>query len=127
MIKLIVTDKNNFSIVLIDSYDRESLLSACREEDEHKTTQQEKNQILDTLKFYLTNKPFIINGHMATKYDALYAAFLYVSASPLVRKWVEGNSQPFGITLEFDLINHTTDIKCSSIDVWLSMNQLIQV
>jgi hypothetical protein len=125
-IKFIVTVKNDFSKFFIRDISRENLLGACRMEDDQITNQEEKNDVLSALKCHFKGIPFKTNGRIATMEDIDYAAFFYVSASPLVRKWVEGNKKPFGITLELDLEQHTTNILCSSIDDWFGMNNLYQ-
>ena len=126
MIKFIVTVKNDFSKFFIRELKREALLGACRIEDERVTTQEEKDDVLNLLKCYFKGIPFEKNGQTDTTEDISYAAFFYISASPLVRKWVEGHFHPFGITLELDLEQNTTKILCSSIDDWFRMNNLYQ-
>jgi hypothetical protein len=125
-IMFIVTVKNDFSKFLIRELKREALLGACRMEDERITTQEEKNDVLNALTYHFNGIPFITNGRIATLEDIHYAAFFYVSGSPLVRKWVEEKEFPFGITLELDLEQHKTKILCSSIDDWFRMNNLYQ-
>ena len=127
MIKFIVTVKSDFSKVLIREISRENLLGACRMEDGQITTQEEKNDVLNALTYYFKGMPFITNGHIATSSDAHIAAFIYITASPPVRKWVEERFYPFGITLELDLEHHTTNILCSSIDDWLRINRLFPI
>ena len=127
MIKFIVTVKSDFSKVLIREISRENLLGACRMEDGQITTQEEKNDALNALKYYFNGMPFITNGRIATMKDIHYAAFFYITASPLVRKWVEEKEFPFGIKLELDLEHHTTNILCSSIDDWLRINRLFPI
>jgi hypothetical protein len=125
-IMFIVTVKNDFSKVLIREIRRENLLGACRMEDGQITTQEEKNDVLNALTYHFNGIPFITNGRIASLEDIHYAAFFYVSGSPLVRKWVEEKEFPFGITLELDLEQHKTKILCSSIDDWFRMNNLYQ-
>ena len=127
MIKFIVTVKSDFSKVLMRDIRRENLLGACRMEDDRITTQEEKDDVLNVLKHHFYDRPFITNGRIATIDDIHYAAFCYITASPLVRKWAEGYIQPFGITLELDLEQHTTKIFCSSIDDWLRINRLFPI
>jgi len=125
-IMFIVTVKNDISKVLIREISRENLLGACRMEDGQNTTQEEKDDVINALTYHFNGMPFITNGRIATMEDINYAAFFYVSGSPLVRKWVEEKEFPFGITLEIDLEQHTTKILCSSIDDWFRMNNLYQ-
>jgi hypothetical protein len=125
-IMFIVTVKNDISKFLMREISRENLFGACRMEDEQITTQEEKNDVLNALTYYFKGMPFITNGHIATSSDAHIAAFIYITASPLVRKWVEERFYPFGITLELDLEEHTTNILCSSIDDWFRINNLYQ-
>lgn len=127
MIKFIVTVKNDFSKVLLQEITREQLLGACRMEDTVQSTEEEKSEVLTCLEYYFNDTPFIINGRISSINDALYSSFFYISASPLVRRWVEENNQSFGITLELDLVDHTTKILCSSINDWLSINRLISI
>jgi hypothetical protein len=126
-IMFIVTVKNDISKVLIREISRENLFGACRMEDDQITTQEEKNNVLKALVNHFNGIPFITNGRMARKEDIHYAALFYISASPLVRKWVEEKEFPFGITLELDLEHHTTNILCSSIDDWLRINRLFPI
>lgn len=126
-IMFIVTVKNDITKFIIREISRENLFGACRMEDDQITTQEEKNDVLNALKHHFNGIPFITNGHIATNRDAYFAAFVYITASPLVRKWVEGFYHPFGITLELDFEQHTTNIKCSSIDDWFRMNGLYQI
>ena len=126
VIKLMVKVKNDFSKFFIQELNRENLLGACRMEDDQKTTQDEKNVVLVGLTYHFNGISFKTNGRTATLEDIHYAAFFYVSGSPLVRKWVEEKEFPFGITLELDLANHTTQILCSSIDDWFRINNLYQ-
>jgi hypothetical protein len=125
-IKLIVKVKNDFSKFFIQELNRENLLGACRMEDDQITTQEEKDDVLNALSYHFKGIPFITNGHFAKSSDAHYAAFVYITASPLVRKWAEGHLHPFGITLELDLEKYTTQILCSSIDDWFRINNLYQ-
>jgi hypothetical protein len=125
-IMFIVTVKNDISKFLMREIRREDLFGACRMEDDQITTQEEKNDVLNALKYYFKGIPFITNGHVATSSDAYFAAFVYITASPLVRKWVEERFYPFGITLELDLEQHETNILCSSIDDWFRINNLYQ-
>jgi hypothetical protein len=127
MINFIVTVKNDFSKALIREISRENLLGACRMEDGQITTQEEKDSVLNALKYHFYGRPFITKGRIATMEDIHYAALFYISASPLVRKWAEGYIHPFGITLELDLEQHTTKIFCSSIDDWLNINRLFPI
>lgn len=127
MIKFIVTVKNDFSKFFIQELKREILLAACRMEDERISTQEEKNDVLDALKCHFKGISFKTNGRTATMEDINYAAFFYITTSPLVRKWVEGHIPPFGITLELDLEQHKTKILCSSVDDWFRMNNLYQL
>ena len=127
MIKYIVTVKNDFTKVLLGELIREQLLGACRMEDTQRTTEEEKKEVLTCMEYHFNNIPFISNGHIGTKDDALYSSFFYITASPVVRRWVEKNNQPFGITLELDLDQHTANIKCSSIKEWLKINRLIPI
>ncbi len=123
-IMFIVTVKSDFSKVIMSEITRENLLGACRMEDGQITTQEEKNDVLNALTYHFNGMPFITNGRIATMKDIHYAAFFYITASPLVRKWVEEKEFPFGITLELDLEQHTTNILCSSIDDWMEINRL---
>jgi hypothetical protein len=125
-IMFIVTVKNDISKFLMREIRREDLFGACRMEDDQITTQEEKNDVLNALTYYFKGIPFITNGHVATSSDAYFAAFVYITASPLVRKWVEERFYPFGITLELDLEQHETNILCSSIDDWFKINNLYQ-
>ena len=127
MIKFIVTVKSDFSKVLMRDISRENLLGACRMEDDRITTQEEKNDVLNALKYHFYSRPFITNGRIATIDDIHYAAFFYITASPLVRRWAEERIHPFGITLELDLEQHETNILCSSIDDWLKINRLFPI
>ena len=126
-IKFIVKVKNDFSKFFIREISRENLLGACRMEDGRITTQEEKDDVLNGLKCHFKGIPFITNGRIATMEDIGYAAFFYITASPLVRKWAEGYIHPFGISLELDLELHTTNIVCSSIDDWLRINRLFPI
>lgn len=126
LIKLFVKVKNDFSKFFIHELKRENVLGACRMEDDKITTQEEKDDVLNALSYYFKGIPFVTNGHIATDRDAYFAAFVYITASPLVRKWVEEKEFPFGITLELDLENYTTQILCSSINDWFRMNDLYQ-
>ena len=126
MIKFIVTVKNDFSKFLIREISRGNLLGACRMEDDQITTQEEENDLLDVLKCYFKSIPININGRNGTINDVHYASLDYISASPLVRKWVEGNVNRFGITLQLDLEQHTTIITCDTIDDWFRKNNLYQ-
>lgn len=125
-IMFIVTVKNDISKFLMREIRREDLFGACRMEDDQITTQEEKNDVLNALSYYFKGIPFVTNGHIATDRDAYFAAFVYITASPLVRKWVEERFYPFGITLELDLEQHETNILCSSIDDWFRINNLYQ-
>lgn len=125
-IMFIVTVKNDISKFLIREISREDLFGACRMEDDQITTQEEKNDVLNALTYYFKGIPFNRNGLVASISDAYFAAFVYVKASPLVRKWVEGHIAPFGITLELDLEQNTTNILCSSVDDWFRINNLYQ-
>ena len=127
MIKFIVTEKNDFKKILLQEITREQLLGACRMEDAEQTTEEEKRVVLTCIEYYFNNIPFITNGHIGSRNDALYASFLYITASPDVRHWVEENNQPFGITLELDLEGHTTNLLCSSINDWMTINRLISI
>jgi hypothetical protein len=95
-------------------------------EDDRITTQEEKNDLFDILKCHFKSIPININGRNGTINDVHYAALNYISASPFVRKWVEGNVDRFGITLQLDLEQHTTNITCDPIDDWFRKNNLYQ-
>jgi hypothetical protein len=126
VIKFIVTIKSDFTKVLIQQFHREQVLGACGMEDAQKTTEQEKNEMLLALDYYFSGIPFITNGRVCTNNDVLYAAFALVTASDLVRKWVEKRDQPFGITLDLDLNTHTYKLYCDSVEGWYRRNRLFE-
>ncbi len=125
MIQFIVTVKNDFRKVLLRELSREQLLGACRMEDTIQTNEEEKTEVLTVMEYYFNNITFITNGHIGSRYDALDASFFYITASPDVRHWVEEKNEPFGITLELDLEEHTANLQCSSIEDWMKINRLI--
>lgn len=112
MIKFIVTEKNNNGKYLIQEFRKKIVLEACRVEDKQKSTEEELNAVLKIICYYFNGIPFITNRGIGTKEDALYAAFYFITASPLVKKWAEKSKEPFSISLEIDHLNQTTEIKC---------------
>lgn len=127
MISLIVTVKDDFTKVLLQEFQREQILGACREEDNRITTRQEINEMHLCLEYYFSGIPFNNNERFGTKDDALYAAFGIVTASEYVRNWAETYEQDFGITLDLDLDTRTSKILCSPMQEWLKINRLFKI
>jgi hypothetical protein len=119
--------RNDFEKFFIQEFSPEQLLDACRLEDIQKTSEAEKNNLLLALEYYFHNIPFWSNGRLATRDDIMYAAFFYVSASPLVRKWIEERGDNFGISLILDLECRRLRILCSDIDEWKRINDLVMI
>ena len=127
MIHFMCSVRNDFEKFFIQEFSPEQLLDACRLEDIQKTSEAEKNNLLLALEYYFHNIPFWSNGRLATRDDIMYAAFFYVSASPLVRKWIEERGDNFGISLILDLECRRLRILCSDIDEWKRINDLVMI